>query len=324
MKKKLRSLLALLAAAAICLTACGGSSSADEVVMKIDGQEIMKSEYMVYLYTTTQSFVAMAGDDVWSMDFDGQTADELVEERTISTLQSVIAAKAYAEANGIALTDVEKEEAKAAAEQFISSVSAEHLEKMGVDVEKLTPLMEASYLYSLVYEEIAAECGVDEEDMEAFYQENKEQLKEDYTQVSLQSILLDDAEKAEEAMARARAGEDFKALFAEYDVDPAAITGEETGETVLYQSYLMANFGLTEPMEAGDITGPIQTGESSYFILKAVEKTAPTEDEVKEIADSTFTNNVQTEYTEARLDEMVKAQTVEKVESVWKTLEKFH
>ena len=33
------------------------------------------------------------------------TADELLEERTISTLQSVIAAKAYAAENGIALTE---------------------------------------------------------------------------------------------------------------------------------------------------------------------------------------------------------------------------
>ena len=35
-------------------------------------------------------------------------ADELVEERTISTIQSVIAAKEYAAANGIALTEEEK------------------------------------------------------------------------------------------------------------------------------------------------------------------------------------------------------------------------
>ena len=79
MKKKVRSLLCLLLIAALSLTACGSSTAefTDEAVLKIDGQEIMKSEYMVYLYTTTQSFVAAAGEDVWNMDFDGQTADEL-------------------------------------------------------------------------------------------------------------------------------------------------------------------------------------------------------------------------------------------------------
>ncbi len=326
MKKKIRSLLCLLLVAVLSLTACGSSTAefTDEAVLKIDGQEIMKSEYMVYLYTTTQSFVAAAGEDVWNMDFDGQTADELVEERTISTLQSVKAAEEYAAANGIALTEEQKEEAKAAAEQFISTVDEADLAKMGMDTEKLIPLMEASYLYSLVYESIAAECAVDETDMATYYEEQKDQIKEDYTTLKLATILLDDGEKAEEAADRAKAGEDFAALFKEYDVDPAAQSGEENGETTMYQSYMLSNFGLTEPLEVGEIAGPIQVEEGRYFILKALEKTVPTEEEVKQMAETGYQDKIQTEYTEARIDEMVKAQKVEKMESVWATLEKFH
>ena len=325
MKKKWKSLLCLLLFGVFSLTACGSTAKfTDEAVLKIDGQEIMKSEYMVYLYTTTQSFVAAAGEDVWNMDFDGETADELVEERTISTLQSVLAAEKYAAANGIALTEEQKEEAKAAAEQFVSTVDADTLAKMGVDTEKLIPLMEASYLYSLVYESIAAECAVDEGDMAAYYEEQKDQIREDYTTLQLATILLDDGEKAEEAAERAKAGEDFAALFNEYDVDPAVQSGEETGETTMYQSYMLANFGLSEPLEVGEVAGPIQVDESRYFILKVQEKTVPTEEEVKEMAETGYKDKIQTEYTEARIDEMVKAQTVEKIEGVWKTLEKFH
>ena len=326
MKKKIRSLLCLLLFAALSLTACGSSTAnfTDEAVLKIDGQEIMKSEYMVYLYTTTQSFIAAAGQDVWSMDFDGQTADELVEERTISTLQSVKAAEEYAAANGIALTDEQKEEAAAAAEQFVSTVDESDLAKMGMDTEKLIPLMEASYLYSLVYESIAAECAVDEADMAAYYEEQKDQIKEDYTSLKVATILLDDGEKAKEAADRAKAGEDFAALFQEYDVDPAVQSGEENGETTMYQSYMLASFGLAEPLEVGEIAGPIQVEDGRYFILKALEKTVPTEEEVKQMAETGYQDKIQTEYTEARIDEMVKAQKVEKIESVWATLEKFH
>lgn len=326
MKKKIRSLLCLLLFVALSLTACGSSTAnfTDEAVLKIDGQEIMKSEYMVYLYTTTQSFIAAAGQDVWSMDFDGQTADELVEERTISTLQSVKAAEEYAAANGIALTDEQKEEAAAAAEQFVSTVDESDLAKMGMDIEKLIPLMEASYLYSLVYESIAAECAVDEADMAAYYEEQKDQIKEDYTSLKVATILLDDGEKAKEAADRAKAGEDFAALFQEYDVDPAVQSGEENGETTMYQSYMLASFGLAEPLEVGEIAGPIQVEDGRYFILKALEKTVPTEEEVKQMAETGYQDKIQTEYTEARIDEMVKAQKVEKIESVWATLEKFH
>lgn len=321
MKKKIKALLGFLLAASLCLTACGGTTEfKDEAVLKINGQEIMKSEYMVYLYTTTKSFLSAAGEDVWSMDFDGQTADELVEERTISTIQSVIATKEYAEANGITLTEEQKAEAKAAAEQFLADVSEEDLAKMGMDAEKLQPLMEDSYLYTLVYQEIVAECGVDTTEMEIYYQMSKEQVREEYTSIRLQTILQDDAEKAQEAADRAKEGEDFATLFAEYDVDPDAENG---GEMMVYQSYLQAGFGLTEAMEVGDVVGPMQFGEG-YFVLKAVEKIVPTEAEVRELAESAYITELQTSYTEARFAEMTKGQKVEKVAGVWEKLEKFH
>ena len=322
MKKKMKSLLGILLAGMLCLTACGGGTTAftDEAVLKIDDQEIMKSEYMVYLYTTTKSFISAAGEDVWTMDFDGQTADELVEERTISTIQSVIAAKEYAAANGIALTEEEKAAAKAAAEQFIGGVSEEDLAKMGVTVETLQPMMEDSYLYTLVHQSIAEECEVDAADMDVYYQANKEQMKKDYTSLKLQTILLYDGEKAAEAAKRAKAGEDFLALFEEYDIDSSAENG---GEMTVYQNYLQASFGLTEELEKGEVAGPLQLGEG-WFILKAAEKNVPSDADVRELAESQYRNEVHSAYTEARFSDMTKMQKVEKMEEIWGGLEKFH
>ena len=311
MKKRRKGLLGLLLAGVLALTACGSGGTADTVVLKIDNHDITKYEYMVYLYTTTQSFVSAAGEDVWNLDFDGQTADELVEERTISTLQSVLAAEEYAAAHDIALTDDQKEEAAA-------------VKKMEVDEEKLVPLMEASYLYSLVYDSIASECAVDETDMADYYAEQKDQIRSDYTELKVATILVDDEETANEVAKRAKDGEDFASLFKEYDVDPKAQSGEESGETTMYQSYMLSNFGLTEAPEVGKVVGPIKMDESKYFIIKTLEKTVPTEEEVKEKAETGYKDKIQTEYAEARIDEMVKAQKVEKVKSVWDTLEKFH
>lgn len=323
LKRKGKRLLSLLLFVLLSLTACGSSTFTDEAVLKINEQEIMKSQYMIYLYTTTQSFLAMAGEEVWTMDFDGQTADELVEERTISTIQSVIAAKEYAAENDITMTEEQKAEAKEATAQFLETVPAADLAKMGAEESSLLPLMEDSYLFSLVQNEIAAECDIDEEDLAAYYAENKEAIKDEYTTVRVQSILLDDAEKAEEAAKRAKAGEDFTALFKEYDIDPAAQTGEETGERSMQQSYLQMSFGLTEPMEAGEVAGPLQVGEQ-YFVLKIAEKTVPTEEETKELAQEKYRHQVQASYAEARLNEMVETQTVEKIGDAWDTMEVFH
>ena len=85
--------------AVMSFTACSSSTSnfVDEAVLKIDGQEIMKSEYMVHLYTASTELVSTAGEEAWNMDFDGQSADELLESHTINTLQNLIAAKKYAD-----------------------------------------------------------------------------------------------------------------------------------------------------------------------------------------------------------------------------------
>lgn len=325
MKKYMKRLLCLLLFAAFGLTACGdgNSAAADATVLKIDGESISRSEYMVYLYTATQNFLSAAGEDVWNMDFDGQTADELVEDRTISTLQSVIVAKDYAEQNGIALTDAQKEESRQAAEEFVAGVSAEDLDKMGIDVEGMYPLMEKSYLYSLVYDTIAAECEVDPTAMEQFYQENKEQMRTDYTMLRLNSILLDNEQSAEEAAERARAGEDFAALFAEYDTDETAKDEENGGEMTLYQSYLQGITELREDWQAGNIIGPVSM-DGSYFVFQVLEKDVPSEEEVKETAETLYRDNVRAEYVENWMDEAATAQTVEKVEAEWETLEKFH
>ena len=320
MKRKMKSLIGLFLAGAVCLTGCGSSAFTDEAVLKIDGQEIMKSEYMVYLYTTTNGFVSAAGDDVWNMDFDGQTADELVAERTISTIQSVIAAKEYAADNGIALTENDKAAAKAAAEQFITGVSEGDLEKMGVTAETLQPMMEDSYLYTLVHQSIAEECGIDAEDMEEYHQTNKVQLQKDYTMLTLQTLLLDNERKAEEAAERAENGEDFAALFAEYDIDPDAENG---GELTVYQNELQKSFGIAEEMEPGDVAGPLQIG-GGWFVLKIAEKTVPSAEEVKLLAENFYRTEVQAAYTENRFAELTKGQTVEKVDGVFDKLEKFH
>ena len=234
MKKKAKGALCLLLTGLLWLTGCGSSFS----------EEVMKSEYMVYLYTSTQSFVSAAGSDVWDMDFDGMTGAELVQERAFSTIQSVVAAEQYAEENNISLTEDQKTEAHTMAEEFLSQLTEEELAKMGVDQEQMETLMEESYLYSVVYDTLAKECEVNADEMEQYYQENADALREEYTQITIDTIMVNDEATAKEVSEKAKAGEDFAALFETYDTDTSAKENGGNGQMTLYQNYL--NHGVAK------------------------------------------------------------------------------
>jgi len=284
----------------------------------------MKSEYMTHLYTTSMELLSAAGsEEVWNMDFEGKTADELVEEHTISTLQGLIAAKNYAEANGITLTEEKKAEAKTAAESFLESVAKEDLNKMGMDLEKMTAVMEDSYLYSEVYQAVTEEQEVPESEIEAFFTENKEGLMEEFQLLKVNSIVVDDMETAEEVLEKAKAGEDFSALFAAYDTIGDMEGQGENGEMTVYRYVLEGQYGLSADAKTGDVAGPFSMG-STYFILKVAEEITPDEAEVKRLAGETYRSNMQMLYAEDYMTALAAELTVEKIEGVWETLEKFH
>lgn len=320
-----KSLLCFLLIATFLMTACSNHTTdfADEVVLKIDGQEITKSEYMTHLYTTSMDFISSAGEDAWSMDFEGQTADELVESHTITTLQRLVAAKKYAAENNINLTEQEKEEAKLSAEKFISGISKDNLAKMGIDTEKLTAIMEASYLYSSVYNSISEKSTVDDAEVDRFFNENKTGLMEKFKLLKVNSIVVDNRKTAMEVLEKAKNGEDFSKLFDAYDTARATEGTGENGEMTVYRYVLESQYGLSPNATVGDVEGPFHMG-STYFILKVAEEVAPDASEVKKLAGETYRTNMQALHAQERIDELIANQKVEKVEAVWKTLENFH
>lgn len=311
--------------AVMSFTACSSSTSnfVDEAVLKIDGQEIMKSEYMVHLYTASTELVSTAGEEAWNMDFDGQSADELLESHTINTLQNLIAAKKYADENGITLTDEEKETAKTTAEQFLADTDKKDLQKMGIDEEQLITIMEDSSLYSKVYETIYNECTVTDDEVDQFFEKNKAGLMEEFQLLQVNSIVVDDLETAETVLEKAKAGEDFATLFDTYDVVENVESGGENGEMTVYRYSLESQFGLSPDASVGDIEGPFHMG-STYFVLKIIAEKAPDEAEVKKLAGETYRSNMQAVRAEERMAELSASQTVEKIDSAWNTLENFH
>lgn len=321
----MKRIQAILMGCLLMLGLCSGcgARAEDAVIARIDEREVMKSEYMVYLYTTTQSFVGTAGSDVWDLDFDGMTADELMQERAFHTIQSVVAAEQYAEENHITLTDEDKKQVHDAAEDFLMQISDDDFAKMGISEKQLDTLMESSYLYTVVYDKLAAECEVNPKEMALYCKEHAEDVRKAHIQVTMNTIMVEDPQTANLVAQKAQAGEDFAALFAQYDTDKTAQNDPNSGEMTLYQQYLYTTFGITEPLTVGQVTDPIEVN-GQYFILKIKDIQPPTQQQVQQQAEEEYRQMVQMEYVDTRLSKMMEAQKVEKVLEVWENLDNFH
>jgi len=194
---------------------------------------------------------------------------------------------------------------------------------MGMDQEKMTAVMEDSYLYAEVYQAVSEGYEVPEAEIDAFFTENKDGLMEKFQLLKVNSIVVDDQKAAEEVMEKATAGEDFSALFATYDTIGDVEGQGENGEMTVYRYVLEGQYGLSPDAAVGDVEGPFNMG-STYFILKVAEEIAPDEAEVKRLAGETYRSNMQMLHAEDTMEALANALSAEKIEGVWESLENFH
>lgn len=325
--KKMR-VVAMLLACAMLATSCSKSEpevavAEDAVIMQIDGEDIMKSEYLVYLYTTTQSFVSMAGEEIWTMEFDGMTADEAVEERTLDTLRKVKASVKYAEENGITLTEEQATEAATSASQFMTYIPEADLAVLGVTEEDLTILMEESYIFSSVYQAMAAGCVIDEDALQVYSDENREAYREQYTYLDFDCVVVDDATVADEVLTKALAGDDFTALFDEYDIDEAAKETEDKGKASMYKSDFLTSFGIAELPEVG-IQDEVMIIDLYFFIMNVEYIGVPTDEECDAMMEYAYQEEQMVAYAEAKTAELIAEQEMVYMEDVFATVTPFH
>lgn len=137
-------------------------------VARVDGCNIALSEYYVYLYEQKLLFESRGGSDIWEMDFDGETSEEVAKQNALYSLELVKISVKQAKKMGISLTDAEKGEA--------SDYAGLVYEQMGTlaDRIKLTPLqltaiMEENDLYRKLLNEITTGYVLDEDEFNRYF-----------------------------------------------------------------------------------------------------------------------------------------------------------
>jgi peptidyl-prolyl cis-trans isomerase C len=181
------------------------------------------------------------------------TVSEEEVDREIETLKDQVAKQAHSQGS-----DVGREQAFNTA-----------LQQAGITEDQLRKQVEAQLLLQKVLARVAGDVAPTQEEVEKFYEQNKETQFTTPEQRCARHILFnkDQKEKAEEVKGQLENGADFAKLAKEYSQDPqSAEKGGDLG--CLSQGQTVPNFdkALFNAKE-GEIVGPVET-EFGYHIIQ--------------------------------------------------------
>jgi peptidyl-prolyl cis-trans isomerase C len=215
----------------------------------------------------------------------GSPQFEAAVQQIMPTLVEFEIAKAYAEENGITVSESEvNQEIETIKDQIVEQARAQGmnvgrekafqqaLEQAGLTEEELREQIREQLPVQKVQVRVAGDAEASQEEVEQFYEENKKLQFTTPEQRCARHILFnkDQREKAEEVKGQLQNGADFAELAKEFSQDPAgAENGGDLGclgkgETV--PSFEEAVFNARQ----GEIVGPVES-EFGYHLIEVTD-----------------------------------------------------
>lgn len=294
MKKKYIKILAVIALSAIFGTGCGAviqngntkvvftTGFSEEEVFRIDNSSCWLPEVMVYLMNTKNQYELAFGSEIWDVLYEvpsenpdessgtKETLEENIKETVLARIARIKALNLLAREHGIALSTEERSSAKKAAERYFSSLNDTEKELLGVNEKILTTMYEEYALSGKVYKYLIADINPEISDDEArtitvqyimikTYSTNGDGERVPYATQAKNRAL----QKVKEALGRAKAGEDFMTLIAEYNEDSDYMYS--FGKGVMEKTFEETAFNLG----TNEISDIIET-EQGYYIIKCI------------------------------------------------------
>lgn len=310
--------LLIVAAVAVAVIFSAASSAyrrydaLNKTYVKIGEHELTRLEYDYYYSNAVNSYVSMYGSYVSMMgldpntDFAGQTYPgnenmtwkDYFDQLTVTQIQQVKAMVDDAAAKGFEYDDTEdmaaydadfKAQAEAAGAEagiYYSALYGEYATE-----SRIKPFVRENLLAAAYYEHMIEENQPADEEITAYYEENKimydtvdyrsftftADLAEDATDEDKAAAMKELKAQAEEMKERRLAGEDFEALCAEYAPEDQKENygGETEGSLVEGGSYYMIPVSLSEWMydesrKEGDIIAVEDTASNRYYVAEFV------------------------------------------------------
>lgn len=324
MKKKITALLVgIMMVTSLVLTGCNGGEKAltkeDSVAIVNDGM-VSKADFDAYINFQKKGAEAsgQVTADMWGEDSGrGKSLEDELKEGTLDFMITQEIVLQNAKKEGIVADEktIEEEFDKIKKGFETEEKYNEYLTTMGIDSNYIKKLISDRTLISGYLDKVIV---VSEEEIKAYYNENKETIDA----IRASHILIapeKDAEgkisdaadakaktKAEEILKKVKAGENFEALAQENSTCSSASQGGDLGyfgKAQMVEEFTKAAFAL----EVGQVSELVKT-EFGYHIIKLTDKKLDLESNKAEIEDA-----LKGEKFNAKVEELKKSAKIEKL-----------
>lgn len=303
--KKILTIFIILTMISTIFVGCKKEEELTSVAIIDDTMKVSLNEALFYVFTMQKSIESQYGPEALFSEYSsGRTFGDMLKEEALNQAIIINMWAYVAEKQGITLEEDKIDEIKQQAKGIFEALDPKAIEENSFSLELVEEVLREDALRQELLKSISDKAPIDEavlaDDMERLAGEDslygsivEYGLEESAISVRVKHILLltidaetniplpeeevaDAYERAGAALERAKAGEDFETLVAEYSQDPgSANTGGELsfarGEFVEFET-------AAYDMEPGEISDIIET-EYGYHIIKLEEKDIPPTEE---------------------------------------------
>ncbi len=284
----LRKFLAimLLLVFSFTLLGCNDSNKTDQVIAIVNNTEITQKQFDQYYTMVKTGYESQAGkslDEKEDKDLIQNLKDRTFEDLI---LQTVVRQDA-AQRNIVITNEQVEEDVKAFKQRYSDEDYANLLKQMSMTEADLKEQIELENLFIMLQDEVTNNVAVSDEEVETFYNENKDLFIEP-AGMEIFHILVATEEEAQDILAKLNQGEDFSKLAGEFSTCPSKDQGGNLG-LVNEESSLVEEFKVAAlELKPGEITKAPVKSEFGYHIIKAgdykEEKTFALEEVKAEVA----------------------------------------
>lgn len=219
----------------------------DDVIAKVDGEEITRGEVMVLLADAKIEYEEMFGSDIWNEKMGQQQFDDYVIQMIRARITRQKCMDVLAKSRGIVLSAAEEQSVENAANEYMEQLTKEQARQVNANKQLLMQMYAEAVLANRVFEDMTLEVDTE--------------ISEDAARViSIQYIRTMDKTTADKALTRLHEGESFFSLVKEnnpYEYEYTLKRGE------VESNFEQAAFALV----TGEISPVVETSMGYYIIL---------------------------------------------------------